>query len=91
MNIVKKSLICFFANHKPVPMLVETEYGIYGKGCKRCKCPLGLPKAYKNPPPPPNSSKEQLDSWYKFLDNLYIETREEIKKQENDFKNFNES
>lgn len=79
-----KSIYCFLVGHnKAVPMLNETYWAIFTKGCPRCKTHLGFPETWKNCPPPPNSNKEQIKSWEEFKIKHYSKIRSSVMKDIN--------
>lgn len=76
---VMPRFLCFLFGHKKaIPMLNETDWAIFTKGCPRCGTHLGMPATWKNCPPPPNSNEEQLKSWEEFKIKHYAEIRASV-------------
>jgi transcription elongation factor Elf1 len=73
------NLKCLFFGHNKVSMLIENNDYIYTSGCSRCKQPTSLPSVWKHTPPPPNSTSEQLDEWFKFVEDKYEHVRNSVK------------
>jgi len=79
LSIVMLRFLCFIFGHKKAtPMLNETDWAIFTKGCSRCKTHLGMPTTWKNCPPPPNSNKEQLESWEQYKIKHHAEIRASV-------------
>lgn len=75
----KHRFLCFLFGHKKaVPMLNETDWAIFTKGCPRCGTHLGMPTTWKGCPPPPNSNEDQLKSWEEFKLKHYAEIRASV-------------
>lgn len=78
-----KDIVCFIMGHQVVPMIVESEYSICTRGCKRCGCGIGLPywKAYSCPPPArKGESQEKVNAeWKEYVDRRCVEIRNSVK------------
>ena len=82
MNFIK-SIICFFAGHKPIKKVTKDNEYFWGSYCDRCEGVLGFPIHYKNSRKriPPDYSKKAIQLWNDYLDQKELELRERIKNQ----------
>lgn len=76
-NIIPR-IHCVIFGHDVVPMLTEDNWGIYTRGCSRCKQHVMFPSTWKGCPSPPNSTTEEVKQFEEWKKKHYQDIRDSV-------------